>query len=255
MSTPDPITAQEVKRANRRLYDLVGGRYEEIDGRRTGSLEAWMREQLAVLRRRAGGGRLLDVGTGAGFVTRCARGAFDLRVGIDISPGVLAAARASFDGGIACDVDALPFRSETFDAVTCFAVLHHLYDPEPLVREVRRVLKPGGCFWSDHDLDDVFCRRFRLPLAIHRRIQNAKGWWLRADARVTKDLYEKAECHEEDGIDATGIAGLFAREGLHVETRFHWYGLFPLSDRLFGRRAYPRGWAPAAALWAQKPKG
>lgn len=38
----------------------------------------------------------------------------------------------------------LPFRSDTFDAITCLEVLEHSYSPENFVEEVYRVLKPGG---------------------------------------------------------------------------------------------------------------
>jgi ubiquinone/menaquinone biosynthesis C-methylase UbiE len=39
---------------------------------------------------------------------------------------------------------ALPFRDESFDAVFCRLLLNHMRRPERLVRELVRVLKPGG---------------------------------------------------------------------------------------------------------------
>ncbi len=48
-------TARRVKRANRELYDLVADRYEDVDGRRSPELEAWLRGTLGGLAERTGG--------------------------------------------------------------------------------------------------------------------------------------------------------------------------------------------------------
>jgi len=47
---------------------------------------------------------------------------------------------------IFADAHAIPFRSETFDAVFSYAVLQHLYNPFVAISEIKRVLKPGGIY-------------------------------------------------------------------------------------------------------------
>lgn len=95
-------------------------------------------------------GSVVDVGCGAGSVAKAVkRERPDLHVfGCDLSQSALAIARASKD-----DVDFrlataenLPFRDGELDFVWIFDVLEHVADPEVVLREVARVLKPGGGF-------------------------------------------------------------------------------------------------------------
>jgi ubiquinone/menaquinone biosynthesis C-methylase UbiE len=99
--------------------------------------------------------RILDIGTGIGLLPLLLAedGAKQL-VGIDISPEMLEQAeylRLSRNNEAAVRVTfrlapahALPFREESFDAVTCRLVLNHVRRPERIIKEIVRVLRPGG---------------------------------------------------------------------------------------------------------------
>lgn len=90
------------------------------------------------------GGRLLDVGCGSGSFLRFARDlGWDVE-GIDPDPSAVQAAKASGLKVRAGDLRQLAFQEESFDAVTMSHVIEHVPDPAALLREVRRVLKPGG---------------------------------------------------------------------------------------------------------------
>lgn len=247
------VTEQHVKAANRDFYEAVAERYEEIDGRRSSTLEVWLSKNLSAIRQRAPGGSLLDIGTGSGFVTRCAGGLFVFRIGIDLSSRILVANRTAFDFGVTGDTDNLPFTDNSFDVVTCFAVLHHLYAFENLVSEVARVLKPGGVFYSDHDLDWAFRKRFRVPLMLYRGLHNARSKYQEISSVITPELYRLTEW-QEDGIDSHGLIQLLEQAGFTVETNFHWFGLSPFTDRLFGKEPWTKGWAPLVSLVALSPK-
>lgn len=65
---------------------------------------------------------------------------------LDLSAELLARAKCRIENQavfISGDAEALPFRNESFDLVYGCSVLHHL-DLEEALREVRRVLRPGG---------------------------------------------------------------------------------------------------------------
>lgn len=247
-------TRESVREANRKFYDTVSSDYEKIDGRRSQRLENYIRANLSRIRKDCSGGTLLDLGSGSGFITRVAKGIFPQRVAADISVRILSANRSSFDHAAAADIDSLPFAAGSFDAVTCFSVLHHMYDLKGLVNEVSRVLKPGGIFYSDHDMDAAFNDRFRLPLHLYRKLFNRKAMYRSKCPEITPELYELSEWHEE-GIDSAGLVKMIGGAGFDVEAYFHWYGLSPLSDNLFGAKRFSRGWAPLLSLTAKKKNG
>jgi ubiquinone/menaquinone biosynthesis C-methylase UbiE/broad specificity phosphatase PhoE len=99
--------------------------------------------------------RILDIGTGIGLLpVMLAEDGAKSVVGIDVSPQMLeqaeylrlsrstdASSRVSYR---LAPAHALPFHEETFDAVTCRLVLNHARRPERLIREIVRVLRPGG---------------------------------------------------------------------------------------------------------------
>jgi SAM-dependent methyltransferase len=94
---------------------------------------------------------ILDVGSGAGQILghllKAAR-PDALLVAYDLSHQMLCRARARLKTRrpvyVAGDMLRLPFADAAFDCVTCGWVIEHLPDPRPGLREVGRVLKPGG---------------------------------------------------------------------------------------------------------------
>jgi len=91
------------------------------------------------------GSTLLDVACGAGALVRFAKEAGLHPVGIDISVAAARIARNRVSGAIAVGAgECLPFASASFDYVTNLGSLEHFIEPLLGVKEMTRVLKPGG---------------------------------------------------------------------------------------------------------------
>ena len=99
-----------------------------------------------MLRRVRRGTRLLDVGTGPGYVAGAAAERGADATGIDVAAAMVAIARQAWPGARFRQGDAhsLPFPDRSFDAITSGFAILHLGRPERAVAEMVRVLVPGG---------------------------------------------------------------------------------------------------------------
>lgn len=105
------------------------------------------------------GDRVLDAGCGTGRALtplRAAVGPSGVVVGADLTPAMLAAAgRAGRDRAallMLTDVTALPLRSASLDAVFGAGLLAHLPRPQDNLRELARVVRPGGTLALFHPI-------------------------------------------------------------------------------------------------------
>ena len=218
--TPTPTVADVRDYWNRHIHDLeitthpVGSRgfFEDLDQYHFEKLHHLLR---LVDFEGYRGRRVLDVGCGAGTdLVRFARGGAEV-TGVDVAASAIALAGQNFaQQGLHADLreasgESLPFADDTFDLVFAHGVVQYTPNPEALVAECRRVLKPGG--------EAIF--------QVYNRIS-----WLNALSRVMKVPLE----HEGAPVLRKYSAGEFRRmlrgfRGVRlVEERF------PVKSRLHG---------------------
>jgi demethylmenaquinone methyltransferase / 2-methoxy-6-polyprenyl-1,4-benzoquinol methylase len=108
------------------------------------------------------GGHVLDVATGTGLVAQAlVRRGFRV-TGVDQSPEMLERARARFEGRVPlveASAEAMPFGDASFDHLTFTYLLRYVDDPGATLRELARVVRPGGT---------VAMLEFGLPRGIWR---------------------------------------------------------------------------------------
>ncbi|WP_263971683.1 class I SAM-dependent methyltransferase [Leptolyngbya ohadii] len=134
------------------LIDVEGIRVQDYFEACTAPENRFILHQLGDVR----GKLLLDLGCGAGensvyFASRGAR-----CVASDYSPGMVEVALklAQSNGvnveGRVINAMAIDYPDNTFDIVYASNLLHHIPNPKLTIREIHRVLKPGGvmCFWD-----------------------------------------------------------------------------------------------------------
>jgi demethylmenaquinone methyltransferase/2-methoxy-6-polyprenyl-1,4-benzoquinol methylase len=146
----------ERTRHARRLFAGIAPEYERMGAVLSFGQDPRWRRFLVSKVTAIPGSWALDVATGTGLVAQqLARR--NLRVvGLDQSPAMLrrgvAAARAAGLGErirfVLGQAQALPFADESFDALTFTYLLRYVDDPAGTVRELARVLRPGGVMAS-----------------------------------------------------------------------------------------------------------
>jgi ubiquinone/menaquinone biosynthesis C-methylase UbiE len=135
---------QEYKERSKSHFDEMSSDYSNELGKYTEPMHYSLIKELE--------GRsfktLLDVGCGNGIFLSMVLNKFDVEVsGIDISPGMIEKSKELLDSRADLkvgDSEHLPWNDGSFDVVTCSASFHHYPNPELVLKEMRRVLRPDG---------------------------------------------------------------------------------------------------------------
>lgn len=110
-----------------------------------GSAEKRWSRPRSVVQEYSRGGALLDIGcSSGGFLSTLKGGAWKL-YGVEMEESTAQRARAASGAEVFVgDVESAPFAPESFDVITCFDLVEHMYHPRSLLQRVMGWLKPGG---------------------------------------------------------------------------------------------------------------
>ena len=157
--------------------------------------------RMIELARPRGDERLLDIATGGGHTALAFAPYVREVLATDLTPRMIEVAEAFIrEQGAAnvtfqvADAEALPFPDADFEIVTTRIAPHHFPNPRQYVREVARVLRPGGLFVLDDNMApddqelDLFMNRFeqwRDPGHVrNHRISEWREWMRDAGLQV-----------------------------------------------------------------------
>lgn len=216
-----------VVQSNIAVHTRMADAYQREEPHYRPENQAKVKANLLRIAERAGPGRLLDIGCGAGFVIDQVRDTFDEIHGLDATRAMLdrvdtSSGNVTLHEGVA---EKLPFEDGTFDVVTAYSVFHHLEDHRPVLAEARRVLRPGGVLYVDlepnrafwraleelerdgaRDLDEVIAREIRAVHHIEEDVQERFGIEpevFRSAEFIKANLGGfEADVFEQDALDA-----------------------------------------------------
>lgn len=133
------------------LFSTLGPTYDRVGAALSFGQDPRWRRLMVSLVPAAPGATVLDVATGTGLVADILRRR-GLRVtGVDQSAEMLSVARRRFGPAVElveASADALPFADGSFDHLTFTYLLRYVDDPAATLRELARVVRPGGTIAS-----------------------------------------------------------------------------------------------------------
>jgi ArsR family transcriptional regulator len=155
-------------------------------------------------------GLFLDLGTGTGRMLQIFSPWFKRCIGIDLSREMLQVARSNLDssGVTNCtvrqnDINSLPFDNDFVDAVTIHQVLHYIDQPDAVIAESARVMKPGAQLivvdFLPHDLEFLREKHAHLRLGISE--QAVANWAAHCGLTVTSTRYFHPDHSRTDSLD------------------------------------------------------
>jgi demethylmenaquinone methyltransferase/2-methoxy-6-polyprenyl-1,4-benzoquinol methylase len=130
-------------RAVRQMFDTIAPRYDLVNRVMTFGLDVRWRKRTVRELRLPPGARVLDLASGTGDFCRELSAAGLRPVGVDLSFGMLAAARTDAPL-VQADILRLPVPGGSADGVTCGFALRNLVELPAFFAELARVVRPGG---------------------------------------------------------------------------------------------------------------
>lgn len=170
-----------------RLFDGWAAR-----GRAEGMEEGHMRTAAPLLRNMPwrAGQRVLDLGCGNAWASAWAREAGATAVAVDVSPAMLHKARRRGIATLRADMQSLPLADDVFDHVWSMEALYYAPDPDAVLAEARRVLRPGGrlTVLLDHYEENAASHSWPEDTGVPMVLRSEAGWTASLEAAGFGDV-------------------------------------------------------------------
>ena len=246
---------QKIVDANIAVHTAMASTYASSEPHFRPENQKKVRAKLERLRH-ASGPRLLDVGCGTGFIIGLARDLFAEIHGVDATPAMLervdrSSGNITLHRGLA---EALPFPDGYFDAVSAYSFIHHVSDYAEVLREMHRVLRPGGLAYIDLEPNKRFWAAMgaleasapdlaALSDIVRREIDSVQHTNERVDREygVSAQVFSLAEHYKDirGGIDADEFVQAARAAGFSdCQAGYEWF---------LGQGAVMHGASPEAA--------
>jgi 2-polyprenyl-6-hydroxyphenyl methylase / 3-demethylubiquinone-9 3-methyltransferase len=223
-------TSAELSRVNNAVYEMLGERWYGAQDDPIALLRAESRLRNPWIAGKVAGAfgprpvDVLDIGCGGGFLSNYLASLGHRVTGLDASSDALSIARR-YDGTASVHYDQgdalnLPYEDCSFDAVCAMDFLEHVEDPDRVIAEAARVLKPSGLFFFH-----TFNRNFLAWLIVIKGVE----WFVR---NTPRDLHVLRLFLKPDEVRAS-----CARHGL-VATELR--GVRPVFGRAFFKLLFTR---------------
>lgn len=182
--------------------------------------------------------RLLDLGCGTGFMINIAKKYVQEIHGVDVTQAMMDKVDKSGNATIVLhnhDTGSFPVEEGSFDVVTGYSFLHHLYDVVPTLQTAYKALRKGGQFYADLDPNYYFWegvnqldRNGQYDGIVKREIEMVtyKDEDIEKNFGVDKDVFNQAEFGKniKGGFREEELVAALKNIGFtDVQFFYHWF--------------------------------
>jgi len=150
----DKLMYQKVIDANIAIYKTISKHYDSCEPHYRPENIEQVENKLKEIFKETNATKMLDLGCGTGFLINIAKKYVGQIDGVDVSRDMLDKVDKSGKATINLhvnDTGSFPVEKATYDVVTAYSFLHHLFDIKPTLQTAFNALKKGGVFFNDLD--------------------------------------------------------------------------------------------------------